>query len=68
MTDLDDALLTIREAATMTGVHVQTVHSWIRRYHLAVTRFDGRLHLLESEVLQVERDLRHAGRGRARMR
>ncbi|WP_152185340.1 helix-turn-helix domain-containing protein [Segeticoccus rhizosphaerae] len=68
MTEHDDGLVTIREAATLTGVHIRTVRSWIRRYQLQVILFDGHAHVLESEVLRLERDLRHTGRGKARSR
>ncbi|MEU7366625.1 helix-turn-helix domain-containing protein [Streptomyces hygroscopicus] len=38
----DEIWLTVREAAELTGVDVQTVYSWVRRGHLKVEGLDHR--------------------------
>jgi hypothetical protein len=34
----DEIWLTVKEAAVLTGVSIQTVYSWVRRGHLKVRR------------------------------
>lgn len=38
----DEIWLTVKEAALLTGVSVQTVYSWVRRGHLKVEGLDHR--------------------------
>ncbi len=46
-----DALLSIREAATMLGVTVQTVHEWKRRGLLKYHKLGSRSYLKQADVL-----------------
>ena len=39
---VDDDWMTVKEAALLAGVDVQTIYSWIRRGHLTVTGLDHR--------------------------
>ena len=61
----DLGLLTYAEAAQVAGVDAATIRQWVRRYDLRTVRFGGRLHLLEREVLDCERDRRRSRRRRA---
>ena len=47
----DDELLSIREAATMLGVTVQTVHEWKRRGLLKYHKLGSRSYLKRADVL-----------------
>ncbi|MCI3276979.1 helix-turn-helix domain-containing protein [Streptomyces cylindrosporus] len=38
----DEPWLTVKEAALLAGVDVQTIYSWVRRGHLEVTGLDHR--------------------------
>ena len=48
---LDDELLSIREAAEMLGVTVQTVHEWKRRGLLKYHKLGSRSYLKRADVL-----------------
>lgn len=50
-TPLPDELLSIREAATMLGVTVQTVHEWKRRGMLKYFKMGSRSYLKRADVL-----------------
>ena len=67
MSDLDKRLLTINEAAVQAGVNPVTIRSWIRRDQLAAVWFRGHLHVIEIDVLDTERKMRHARKGRKRV-
>jgi len=62
----EKALLTINEAADQAEVSPVTVRSWIRRGQLASMWFEGRLHVIEIDLLDTELKMRHARRGRKR--
>ena len=67
MSDLDKRLLTINEAAVQAGVNPVTIRSWIRRDQLAAVWFRGHLYVVEIDVLDTERLMRHARNGRKRV-
>ena len=67
MSDLDKRLLTINEAAVQAGVNPVTIRSWIRRDQLASVWFRGHLYVVEIDVLDTERKMRHARNGRKRV-
>ena len=48
---LTEELLSIREAATLLGVTVQTVHEWKRRGLLKYSKLGGRSYLKRADVL-----------------
>ena len=62
----EESLLTINEAAQQLQVNPVTIRSWIRRDQLAAVWFRGHLHVIEIDVLDTERKMRHAQRGRKR--
>lgn len=49
---LTDELLSIREAATLLGVTVQTVHEWKRRGLLKYHKLGSRSYLKKADVLE----------------
>ncbi|WP_324671483.1 helix-turn-helix domain-containing protein [Hymenobacter sp. GOD-10R] len=61
-------LLSIREAATLLGVTVQTIHDWKRRGLLKYHKLGSRSYLKHSEVLSAlqinQRTLKAGGRHR----
>jgi len=67
LSDLDKRLLTINEAAVQAGVNPVTIRSWIRRDQLASVWFRGHLYVVEIDVLDTERKMRHARNGRKRV-
>jgi excisionase family DNA binding protein len=63
---LSDELLSIREAATMLGVTVQTVHEWKRRGLLKYHKLGSRSYLKRADVLaalQGQQRTTKAGKG-----
>lgn len=65
-----DELLSIREAAAMLGVTVQTVHEWKRRGLLKYHKLGSRSYLKRADVLaalQGEQRTVKAGKGAARV-
>lgn len=61
-----DELLSIREAATMLGVTVQTVHEWKRRGMLKYHKLGSRSYLKRADVLaalQGQQRTTKAGKG-----
>jgi excisionase family DNA binding protein len=65
-----DEVLSIREAATMLGVTVQTVHEWKRRGLLKYHKLGGRSYLKRADVLaalQGQQRTVKAGKGAGRV-
>lgn len=64
-----DQLVSAREAATHTGLAVQTIHSWVQRGYLQPSGLDNKGHKLYKliDVLKVARDTRKRALGNGRL-